>query len=101
MSKSKNPFYVSYNELIQEQERMLVYLQSACQGKVLCGQMTSWTLQQRTECCKVLIRLLKKARKDPQLNLNDEFDKMKGDSWKGVTRTEDPSFLPTTDLKYE
>lgn len=99
--RPKNPLYVSYNELIQEQERQLVYWQNVAAGKVLCGEMTSWTRQHRLECCTVLLRLLKKAKRDPQLNLNEAFDGMKKASWKGVKREEDASFLPTTDLKYE
>jgi hypothetical protein len=58
---------------------MMTWLSSArtYKGKVLAGGMTSWTATHNMEAEKVLLKLLKKCKKDPQIDLFKEFEKLK------------------------
>jgi len=47
-------------------------------GKVLSKEMNEWTATHNITCQRTTVKLLKKFKREPQLDLFNEFTKMKG-----------------------
>lgn len=71
----KSPLDISYNDLIKEAERELQLMDQKYPALVSQGSLSAWTANHRIAAKKALVRLLKRHKKDPQLNLNDLFEK--------------------------
>lgn len=72
MSQTKpyhSPFRVTYDDLVAAAEERLKWL--------LMNKRTGWHGQHDIEVQKKLVILLKKYKKDPQVNLFNEFEKIK------------------------
>lgn len=65
----QSPFRVTYDDLITVSENRLKWLSTANKG--------GWTVQHEIQVQKKLIALLKKFKKDPQIDLFEEFKKTK------------------------
>jgi len=74
----KPPQAISYDDLIDAAEVRLKWMESAYPGKVLSGEMKSYTATHNLECQRATVKLLKKFKREPQLDLFTEFTKMKG-----------------------
>lgn len=64
-----SPFQVSYDDLITVAEARLKWLKYAKNG--------GWTVQHEIAVQEKMVQLLKKFRKDPQIDLFEEFKKVK------------------------
>lgn len=73
----KSPLTITYSDLIKQTERRLTYMEGNYPALVQQGKKNEWAATHEIECQKVLLRMLKKHQKNPQLNLNDVFDKTK------------------------
>lgn len=72
----KSPLSVTYDDVIKEEQRRLALMKITYPAKVAAGAMPSWTAQHRIAIAELLVRLLKRHKKDPQMNLNDAFDRL-------------------------
>lgn len=73
----KNHLNISYQDLIVDQERQLKFMKETYPGRVLAGSLTAKVSGHRIACAEALLKMLKKHKKDPQLNLNDAFDRLR------------------------
>ena len=72
----KSPFNITYSDLIKEEEQQLANMKARFPSLVRTGQMNDWVAKRKIALQEQLVKMLKKHRKDPQLNLNDLFDKV-------------------------
>lgn len=73
----KNPLHITYNDLIEETESRLKWMQESYPSKIIAGGISSITAQRKMEVQKTLLRLLKKAKREPQLDLFQAFEKVR------------------------
>lgn len=66
---NRSPFQVTYDDLVETAEARLKWLKHS--GKV------GWHITHEIAVQEKMIQLFKKFKKDPQVNLFDEFEKMK------------------------
>jgi hypothetical protein len=64
-----SPFHVSYDDLVASAEERLRWL--------MLNRKPGWKYTHDIEVQKKMVALLKKFKKDPQINLFDEFEKLK------------------------
>lgn len=72
MSQTKpyhSPFRVTYDDLVNYHDERLKWM--------LANPRSGWHGQHELEVQKKTVALLKKFKKDPQINLFDEFEKIK------------------------
>lgn len=73
---AKSPLDITYNDLIKLQELRLEWMEKEYPKMIIAMKIKRDTANHNLECQRVLVRMLKKHKKNPQLNLNDEFDKI-------------------------
>lgn len=73
-----NPISIRYNDLIKYQEDQLRWMEKAFQAMKLTGKIPANVADHKLECARVILRLLKKCQRNPQLNLQDELEKTNG-----------------------
>lgn len=73
----KSPLTITYNDLITWVSNKLHWMEGNLPTKVLRGEITAYTADRDLACAKQLLKMLKKHKKDPQLNLQDIFEKLK------------------------
>jgi hypothetical protein len=73
----RDPFVVTYDDFIKSTERTLQWMQARYPGMVLQGKINDRQARHNIEVEKAKLRLFKKFKKDPQLNLLKEFEKKK------------------------
>jgi hypothetical protein len=73
--RRKNPLNPSLGDLIVEQNRLVGVMKNTYPGKIVNHLMTPLCAQHRIACAETILRLLKKAKKDPQTNLIAEIEK--------------------------
>lgn len=71
----KSPLSISYTDLINMVERKLANMERFKASSIQQGK-SEWTVNHEIACFKKLAKMLKKHQKNPQLNLNDIFDKL-------------------------
>lgn len=69
----KSPLTIDYDDLIKEEERHLKYIKLKYPALVQEGTMHNWTARHRISVHETLLKMLKKHKKNPQLNLEDLF----------------------------
>jgi hypothetical protein len=70
----KSPLTVEYDDIIHDLERRRAQAELYYPGLVTTGKMSNWTARHRISVLDVTIRIFKKHKKNPQLNLNDIFE---------------------------
>lgn len=73
----RNYVMVGYKDLINLVERQQAYLVDRKEQMIRRGITNTANVNHDIECAKVLGKMLKAHRKDPQLNLNELFDQVK------------------------
>lgn len=73
----KNPFIVTYDDLIREAERELSNMLLSYPQRVKNGEMTAWLKSHRIEAKEVLIKMFKKARREKQADLFEVYNQVK------------------------
>ena len=63
--------------MIKDLERRKLQAEIHYPALVTTGKMNNWTARHRLTCLETVVRLLKKHKKNPQLNLNDIFEEIK------------------------
>jgi len=53
---------ISYIDLIDEQQRLLDFMEKTYPGRVMAGSLSSKIANHRIECARLLIRILKKCQ---------------------------------------
>ena len=79
----RNPFHITYTDLIQFAERAVERMEKTYPAMKLHGKISADAATRNMECGKVLLKLLKKYNKNRQLNLNDLFEQMKNNKQNG------------------
>ena len=73
----RNYVTIGYKDLINLVERQQAYLVDRKEQMIRRGITNTANVNHDIECAKVLGKMLKAHRKDPQLNLNELFDQVK------------------------
>lgn len=74
---TKNPLIVSFQDLVDQAQAQLRFMEHAFPARVAEGSMSGWTATHKIAVQKQLVKLLRKAKKEPQLDLFNEFEKQK------------------------
>lgn len=75
MANYNNPLQVDYKDLIESCERALAYMEANYPGKVLAGTMKSWAAQHAIAVEKAKLKLFRKFKKEPSIDLADQHEK--------------------------
>lgn len=70
----KSPFHITYQDLIDSTESRLAYLEKVSPRLVAEGRMKDLTARKAIEIEKVKLKLFRKFKKDPQIDLFEEFN---------------------------
>jgi len=73
----KNPLSISYQDLIDQAEARLKWMEGKYPALKESKQISDWTATHNIECQRTLVKLLKKFKREPQMNLFAAFEKMK------------------------
>jgi hypothetical protein len=97
--KSKDPLAVGYAELIDEARRLDANADQTFPALVASGAMPAWTARRRRTVYQVLLQLLKKHEKNPQLNLADMHAQLQAEAAAALNPPlhDDPDFYTTRD----
>lgn len=74
---TRDPLHISYDDLIKMMEGRLAFMEKNYPKMKLQGSISAWTASHNVACVKALLTMLRKHKKDPQLNLFDLFEKVK------------------------
>lgn len=72
---TRDPFHITYNDLVAFIEGKVRYMEKNYPRMKTEGSITTWTANHNIACAKILLSMLRKHKKDPQLNLYDLFEK--------------------------
>ena len=71
---------ISYNDLVEEQERLVNFMEQTYPGRVTAGSLSASVANHRLECGRTLLRLLKKCKPRQQNDLFAIFESFKNKS---------------------
>lgn len=74
---SRSPFHITYNDLIEHAEHTLRRLEMNNPRLVLQGNLSSHASQKGIEAQRRIVALLKRYKKDPQMDLFAQHEKLK------------------------
>jgi len=71
---------IGYSDLIEEQQRLVTFMEQTYPGRVSAGSLTHQVAALRLECGRTLLRMLKKAQRTKQHDLFAIFESFKNKS---------------------
>lgn len=71
-----SPSRVDYDDLIEVPERLLASMKKSYPGMVLQNKLSSWTAHHNIAAMEKVLALMKKYKRNPQIDLFQEFAKL-------------------------
>lgn len=73
----KSPHSITYDDLINQAKKRLEWMEASYPKMKITNQINQWTATHNIACQKMIVKLLEKSKRKPQMDLFEEFEKLK------------------------
>lgn len=73
----KNPHIVSYDDLIESTQQRIVWMEANYDRMKMEGKISDWTATHNLAIEKAKLKLFRKFKREPQIDLFKEHEKLK------------------------